>query len=348
MRVRIVCYEDIDGWILGKFAKKLNEELVKLSIDSDIGKLPDYQADINHHIIYCNYNGEKTTTDTIMITHIDSLSKVNLLKKQLKHAEMGICMSSSTMKMLKDAGLPKEKLRFINPAQDGVIRPIPMVLGITSKTHNDGRKKENILRKIAEEIKPTDFSFKIMGDGWHDIVSSLKLKGFTVEYYNKFDYQIYVKMVPTFDYFLYFSDDEGSMGFIDALAAGVKTIVTPQGYHLDAVDGISYSINNYKEIIETLGMIALERNKLINSVALWTWEIYAKKHLEIWQYLLGKNSDGNCFTKEDLSVIPDSNLQNENTNSNTIKFKIYLKLFINSLLHIFNKVLKRIKINNIN
>jgi hypothetical protein len=51
MKVNIVCYEDIDLWILGKFAKKLDEELTKKSIDTSISKHADPQADINHHII---------------------------------------------------------------------------------------------------------------------------------------------------------------------------------------------------------------------------------------------------------------------------------------------------------
>ena len=41
MRVRIVCYEDVDSWILGKFALKMREELAHLSVLCDIAKTPD-------------------------------------------------------------------------------------------------------------------------------------------------------------------------------------------------------------------------------------------------------------------------------------------------------------------
>lgn len=48
MKVRIVCYENVDLWILGKFAKKLNENLLSLNIESSIGYEPDLSADINN------------------------------------------------------------------------------------------------------------------------------------------------------------------------------------------------------------------------------------------------------------------------------------------------------------
>ena len=60
MKVRIVCYEDLDLWILGKFARKLKEQLTLLGVQCDIAKTPDITADINHHIIYYNYDGMRS------------------------------------------------------------------------------------------------------------------------------------------------------------------------------------------------------------------------------------------------------------------------------------------------
>ena len=84
MKVRIVCYEDVDAWILGKFARRLRDHLELLGTKADIAKVPDRTADINHHIIYYNYDGEATTTETVMVTHIDMAAKVKMLKHQLK------------------------------------------------------------------------------------------------------------------------------------------------------------------------------------------------------------------------------------------------------------------------
>ena len=286
MRVRIVCYEDVNAWILGKFALNLNKELNKLGIRSDIGGEPDTAADINHHIAYMNYSGAKTACDTLMITHVDRLDRALLLGSHLKKAGMGICMSLDALERLSAAGLPRKKLCCVNPAHDGLIKPRPLVIGITSKLHDDGRKLERTLLKLCDSISPEDFMFRIMGSGWELIVKELREKGFTAEYSGAFDYTKYIGMVPTFDYYLYFSHDEGSMGFIDALAAGVKTIVTPQGFHLDAPGGITYPVSDLEELKVTFHKIADERSKLVNSVRNWTWANYARKHAQIWEYVL--------------------------------------------------------------
>jgi len=195
------------------------------------------------------------------------------------------------MDQLSASGIPREKLCFVNPAHDNIIRPRKTVIGLTSKIHADGRKRENHLVEIAEKISPDDFMFKIMGAGWESIVDSLTTMGFAVEYYDHFDYDTYVSLVPTFDYYLYLSFDEGSMGYLDALAAGVKTIVTPQGYHLDASGGITYPVNSTGDIVAAFEKIAEEKRSIVRSVSSWTWSDYAKKHVAIWEYLMkGRDS----------------------------------------------------------
>jgi hypothetical protein len=121
MRVRIISYEDVNAWILGKFARKLNEELLKLGVDSDISNVGDPSADINHHIIYTYCDQDiLDSKDSLMITHVDEVSKAELLKKQLERASLGICMSKATMNEMIAIGMPQEKLCYINPAHDSV------------------------------------------------------------------------------------------------------------------------------------------------------------------------------------------------------------------------------------
>jgi glycosyltransferase involved in cell wall biosynthesis len=168
-----------------------------------------------------------------------------------------------------------------------------LIIGITCKTHPDGRKKENLLIKISKHISPNDFSFKIMGSGWEKVVNLLKFKKFIIEYFPQFNYEIYCKLIPSLDFFLYYTFDEGTMGFLDALAAGVKTIVTPQGYHLDAINGIIFPITGEADNLEgVLNNIIKQRNLRVQSVSNLTWEYYAKKHFEIWEHLLcGKDKN---------------------------------------------------------
>ena len=77
------------------------------------------------------------------------------------------------------------------------------------------------------------------------------------------------------------------MGFLDAVAAGVGTIVTPQGYHLDTEFEITYPVRTIDEIVSALHEIQKKKEASIRFSKLWTWKNYALKHLEIWKYMLG-------------------------------------------------------------
>lgn len=285
-KVRLVCYDD--GWILQKFAQRMMEELVKRGIQVDIGKNIDKTADINHHIAFHLYEPLCDCNDTLMITHVDTINKVNLIKHQLNVAKMGICMSRDTMEQLVQMGVPREKLCYINPAQDGKIKPRKYVLGITHRTYEDHRKRADALLDICNGISPDYFEFKIMGVGWEKIIEKIRGKGFSVIYYPEFDYETYIQLIPSLDYYLYWGFDEGSMGYLDALAAGIGTIVTPQGYHLDTRDGLTYPCKTIDDFIYVLSRLELERRKITGAVSDWTWENYTKKHIEVWNYILGQ------------------------------------------------------------
>ena len=290
MKVHIVCYEDVHGWILGKFALKLQEHLCPLGVAASISKQPDPQADINHHIIYYDYDGRKTTTDTVMVTHIDTDWKRERLGQQLVNAAMGICMSAETVDNLTATGLPREKLCFVNPGHDGEMRARRTIIGITSKVQPSGCKREGILLDLAQRISPDEFQFRIMGAGWDEHVKKLRLAGFSVDHWNAFDRAEYLKLMPTLDYYLYLGMDEGSMGYMDALAAGVQTIVTTQGYHLDAPGGITHGWSQPDELLRIFEGISREKRLRQQAVAKWTWPEYAKRHFALWTYLLAPKS----------------------------------------------------------
>jgi hypothetical protein len=278
----------VDGWILGKFARRLHENLILQGVDADIAKFPDASADINHHIIYLDYDGKKTTTETMMITHIDTDWKVDMVRQQLVNAAMGICMSTDTLAQLVHQGIPRHKLCCVNPAHDGGVRPRRKLIGITSKVQPGGCKREQMLLDLASQISGDDFEFFIMGAGWSAIVDSMRKQGIEVEYHHDFDERIYLPKVSTLDYYLYFGQDEGSMGFLDALRSGIPTIVTPQGFHLDAVQGITHPFNELHELVNIFREIAEHKNRLYQAVESWTWPEYARQHVLIWDYLLHK------------------------------------------------------------
>ncbi len=284
-RVHIVCLDANKGWILWKFADKMRGCLEKLGIQCDISETRDETADVNHHIAYMNVKEVLNTATTVMVTHVDSQFKEDIIKHQAKQGAMEVCMSKETMERLERDGVPRANLCYVNPAHDGVIKPKKYVLGITHRNYTDFRKNPNIIVDICEQINPEYFRFKIMGAGWESIVEKIRELGFEVEYDADFDYDKYVQLIPSLDYYLYYGFDEGSMGYVDALSAGIGTIVTPQGYHLDAKGGPTFCCETVADFANTLNQLAYERESIVSSVADWTWEMYTYKHLEIWYYI---------------------------------------------------------------
>jgi hypothetical protein len=288
IKLHLVCYENVDDWILGKFARKLLEGAKNEGIECTLGGKPDPTADVNHHICYTLYDGKPCTTETVMITHVNTDEKLQLVRAQMPAVEMGICMSAQTMQMLGSRGLPRSKLCFISPACDETIRPRKIIIGITHRIYTDGRKREHMLLDLASKIFPDDFKFRIMGPGWEPIIAQLRSLNFEVEFFSKFERCLYEELLCSIDYYLYFAMDEGSMGFVDALAAGLPTIVTAQGFHLDAQEAITHKFTTIEQLVRIFSELAAKKRTRQNAVKDWTWSNYVCKHILLWRYALSR------------------------------------------------------------
>ena len=305
-RIRIVCYEEPTEWILGKFALKMQECLTRVGADVDIGKRGAADTDIAHHIAYAGPDERRASIETFMITHLDTPGKIQYVAQKFAVWEMGICMSWDHRDFLVRVGLPAECMCYVNPAQDGVIRPRPIVLGIASKVHDDGRKNEWAVVDALKDFPPDAFILKIMGSGWEEMVASLRAHEIAVEHHPVFQYDTYIReFMPSLDYFIYFSHDEGSMAYLDAIAADVKTIVTPQGYHLDVPDGIDHVINDMHDMRAVFAELHGEREKRTGRMERWNWMEYTWRHMVIWDYLRTiPNPDVAAQQKVFLQLLP--------------------------------------------
>lgn len=298
MKIHIVTPGPESGWIIYKFGKTVYDTLINLGYDATISNAFDPNADINHYFQPNTIGYSKTTKvndkTTFMITHIDTMLKLDQILELTKKGAIGICMSKETRDRLIACGVKPNRICYINPAQDGEITPKKITLGFTYRTYPDNRKRDDIIVDACEGIDPNVFRFSIMGAGWDEIITRLKEKGFEVEYYPEFDKKKYNELMPSFDYYCYFGFDEGSMGYLDAMAAGIGTIITPQGYHLDSGIEITYPVSTVDDIRNALLDIQAKREKHLNFVKTWTWENYTKKHIELWKYVL---------RNEELSVL---------------------------------------------
>jgi len=279
MKVNIVNYEaGFNNGILTKFAVKLNEELLKLGVDSKISPTPDPKADVNHHINYLPYMHENSpdSINTLQITHIWEGYKLDALKKGMETADLGICFSSHMPQWLEMKGLDPQKLDYVLPAHDGIKRR-HQIVAILTNVYPDGCKREGMFTELVKTLNKDEWAFRIMGSGWENILPPLVAEGLQVDYFHDFNYEIHQRILESSDYALYFGEDEGSMGLLDAANAGVKTIGTPQGFHLDM------PLDYYFSTQEELNTLFKGLNK--NPVETWTWERHAKEHLRLWQQL---------------------------------------------------------------
>jgi hypothetical protein len=288
LRIHLVCYEDLDEWVLGKIARRLREELAALGLLASLGREPDPAADVNHHIIYWGYVDRKRTLETTMITHIDNRRELGKVRQQLAEVgvEMGICMSFEAVHRLAHFGVPREKLCFVRPAHDGLIAPRKLLVGITTRIYPDGCKREHLVAELAPALDPETFRLAIMGSGWEPVIATLRERGIEVDHWDRFDPEAYRELIPRVDYYLYTGLDEGSLGFLDAVAAGVATIVTPQGYHLDVEGGITHSFQDLEDLRRIFTDIAAQRRQRTAAVADWTWGRCAREHALVWDYLV--------------------------------------------------------------
>ena len=337
MKIRLVCYEDPNLWILGKFAKNLENNLKKIGYNVDIDSVPDPNADINHHIIFSDYNGKINNCDTLMITHVDNIDKLNNLKKNLEYARLGICMSSETMYMLIQKGIKKEKLCYILPAHDEKVLMNKIVIGIFCRVQPDGRKREFFLDKLSKQLNSEIFKFIIMGDSWDKQVNILISKGFEVDYYRSFEPEKYYSLFKELNYYLYMGLDEGQMGVIDAHAAGVDTIVTSQGYHLDLDGTVTHPFTSYEDLKEIFIKIQNHKLKIINSVVTYKWYDYTIKHLECWKFLLGNKSINSNY-KDGLNTIFEDSNNSITFKTNKSNFKLILNKYSQYYYRLKNKI----------
>ena len=290
-----------DSWILNKFANSVKEELEQMDAKYKVEISTKFNSffDVNHFFTSDTPTKINNVT-TFLITHINTQYQIDEILKATNAGAVGICMSLETRDMLLSSGVKRDKICYINPAQDGQIKPRKIVLGFTHRTYRDFRKRESMLIDVCQCISPEVFKFVIMGAGWEKIIEELNSLSFEVDYYPQFDKDKYNQIITSLDYYCYFGFDEGSMGFMDAVAAGVDTIVTPQGYHLDIKDGITYPVRTVDDIVDVLKTIETKRLKSTKFSNTFTWRLYTKKHLEVWNYLSGGDDLSNILKNKGI------------------------------------------------
>lgn len=294
----LVLTSDNKSWIIEKMAMRIAEHGPTFGYRVTMGEVEDPSADVNHWMSYAFANVPHNTPATMLITHLDDPYKVGLVKRELTSGvDVGIALSSHTCDILVAAGADPASLAFAVPGHDFAAAPRRIVIGITTRLYRDGRKREAMLVELARAMRLDRFRFEIFGMGWENVVPRLEAAGAEVGYWPgtddyQGDYRELASRIPGFDYYLYLGCDEGSLGTLDALAAGVRTIVTPQGFHVDLPGGITHSVWSQEDLNAVFEQLAEDVERRRRSVEGLTWEAYARAHAIIWTAVLaGRKAD---------------------------------------------------------
>ncbi len=290
--VNLVLHPDNRGWIIEKMALKLQEQLAALGLAVTVseGQRPD--VDVNHYMSYAFANEAHATPATMFITHIDDPYKAAHVRKVLAEGvNAGICMSRQSATQLVELGVPRKSLCYALPAHDNEITARRIRVGITTRIYEDGRKREWLLTRLAQRMSLESFQFEIFGQGWEPVIEELRRAGAEVQYFPgttdyRGDYRVLQDHLREFDYYLYTGMDEGSLGTLDAIAAGVRTIVTAQGFHLDLGRAISDFFVSYEELAAIFSRLQAERAERTRVATSLTWAAYAARHAQIWRAVL--------------------------------------------------------------
>jgi hypothetical protein len=238
------------------------------------------------------------------------LYKFSQIKSTLNgYVDVGICLSNDTLHQLVDYGCSTQNLAVIVPGHDCELSPRKVIIGITTRIYPDGRKGEQLLIDLSQKMGLSDFEFWIFGKGWNETIDKLRKNGANIIYFDESDdyiadYATIKEMVPKFDYYLYLGMDEGALGTLDALMAGVKTIVTSQGYHLDVNHGITHPIADLEDLYSVFKEIIKPIHQRRAGVSHLTWKYYAEQHILLWQTMIeGKSvSEAQIYPRVDSSV----------------------------------------------
>ncbi len=339
MKIAIICNDNQQSWIIGKFAEKLKENCLSLGHDCEILNKPNESFDVNHHVYYRSYVECKNSLSTFMITHVDTNKKYIQLQESLKKADLGICMSLDTTNDLLNNNFLKNKITYILPAHDSNYKFKKIKLGIFSNIYDDKRKNENWLVELANFISNEVFEFVFIGSGWDEVTQVLRNKNFLVEHleFSRENYDFYISKI---DYWLYLGFDEGSMSFLDAIQLGSKIICSSQGFQKDLLEAIDYPFETKLEFFNILREINSKQLAKINLSKDLNWMNFTKKHIEIWNYLAFERKDNLINSKDGLNFLLENQKLEFKSKNNSLKWLVFFHRIKTPFRIILKKIFK--------
>jgi hypothetical protein len=290
VRVNIISYEPLGGWVLADYAERLAAHLTPFVREVVVtsGQRPEY--DVTFHVNYWGLRQLQVSgLHCTMVTHVDTPEKYALIKAQAEAGAWGFCFSSETARMMTDlTGVP----RFAGFAPPAMIEAPARTVSVlvAARSYPDGRKNEHWVTDFVRQFPPAIMRLRIIGAGWEPHIKELELSGYQVEYCDNFDRERYHQLLKTSDYLLVAGFDEGALSTLDAILYDVVPIVTAQGYHLEQ-SGEMLTFVTHDQLLRIARKILGSIEELdAMSRSMTDWGAFAEKHYLRWKALLPAES----------------------------------------------------------
>ena len=283
------------GWVFGKIARRIQEELETKGLNVKIVGKPEGTSDVVFWLYFrtpgiLDREGGKYSTrlKSTYVTHIDNSIKLSQIKK-LKMAEfdMVFMSPSHSNKISSMLSLPNP-FPSVLLGTDLVEHEHKMRIGFFSNCYADGRKNEKWLVSLAREVNLKDCEFIFLGTGWGKIGNILENVGAHVEIYDDVQrpyppYSDFPLFYDSLDLYLNLGFDEGAMGAIDAYVLGTKLLISKQGYHEDFVLDDSSFFSDYHEFKGKFVKILDTHRIHQENIKMWSWSNCASNLLKHWE-----------------------------------------------------------------
>ena len=283
LKVNIVSYED-SSWILGKIAQRLSEELQDCGALVTQSNAPLSGFDVVHHIPFHPVaKRSDTNCESMMVTHLDTSSKLSRVRRLAREGVLPIAMSRQTAALVNKDLDGESRSKAVWALMPSFLDEPPRLrIGLFFRLYADGRKRQHLLRAALQKVGFTRVQLFIMGSGWEPEIEVLEAEGVKVSYQADFDSVTYRAWLELVDFVLITGRDEGAVSFLDALAAGTRVIASRIGYHADYKHELVHYANSAAEIGRVLRAEAYPKQTAFLLVAASNWRRYALEHLGFW------------------------------------------------------------------
>jgi hypothetical protein len=273
--LRLSIHTEQPGWIMHRKAAEIQKLMKNTSINEEI-----WEADVHYYINYGYYfrssrHAERPGIKVANFTHYDPESLADQFRKAAQVMDHCVSVSDETTKILRNFGVPEEKITTIVVGADIRFEP-KMTLGVVGRVYKGGRKGEQLVKALIEDDQlMAGLRIVATNEDWGLPVWSFEEPA---DFYRAVDYLLVPALI-----------EGGPVPFMEALACGTLAIAPPIGV-IPQFPHIPYRTGDKESVKKVLTRVKSDwlqgKRRAAVSMAGVDWLTWALKHQELFQRLV--------------------------------------------------------------